>query len=69
MNKPKQSKPQPMAYSLASFCDAYDVPRSRAYEEIAAGRLQTFKIGRRRMVSAAAAAAWLSVLERGEAAA
>lgn len=60
-----KKKPQPaqQAYTVESFCAAFDVSRSRVYEEIAAGRLRSFKTGRRRMITADAARAWLDAMQ------
>ena len=38
---------QKRAYSLKSFCDAHDVGRSKIYEEISAGRLNSSNSGKR----------------------
>lgn len=46
------------AYSIPQFCDAYGVGRTQVFEEIKAGRLKSYKVGRRRYVSAAAAGEW-----------
>ena len=35
------------AYSLNHFCRSFDIGRSRAYLEIASGRLRVRKVGRR----------------------
>jgi excisionase family DNA binding protein len=51
------------AFTIAEFSEAFKVGRTTAYEEIAAGRLATYKVGRRRYISAHAAAEWQSRLE------
>ena len=46
--------------SIDVFCDLYSVGRTLAYNEIAAGRLKSFTIGRKRLIPAEAAEAWLA---------
>lgn len=50
-------------YSIPQFLAAFQVGRTKAYEEIAAGRLATYRVGRRRFISARAAEAWQARLE------
>ena len=52
------------AFSLTEFCARHGVNRHKAYEEIAAGRLQSYMLGNKRMVSRHAADAWQSVIEK-----
>jgi hypothetical protein len=40
------------AFSIAAFCERYSIGRTSAYEEIAAGRLQVVKAGKRTLVPA-----------------
>ena len=57
-----------LAYSIPHFMDVADIKsRSTVYKEIAEGRLQTVKVGRRRLIPVDAAREWLEQL-RGEAA-
>jgi hypothetical protein len=51
------------ALTIDEFTDTYKVGRTIAYEEIASGRLKTYKLGRRRYISAAAASEWQRRLE------
>lgn len=51
------------AFTIDEFTDTYKVGRTIAYEEIASGRLKTYKLGRRRYISANAAADWQRRLE------
>lgn len=46
------------AFSIPQFCDAYGVGRTQVFEEIKTGRLKTYKVGRRRFISATAGDAW-----------
>ena len=46
------------AYRVKDFCKAYGVSRSFAYQEMQAGRLNYFKVGRIRLISCEAAEAW-----------
>lgn len=51
------------AYTLEQFVSTYKVGRTKAFDEIATGRLATYKVGRRRYISARAAAEWQQKLE------
>ena len=46
------------ALSIEQFAGIYGVGRTRAFEEIKAGRLTSYTVGRRRYVSRAAADQW-----------
>ena len=46
------------AYDIPEFCEAYRVGRSTTYEEIRAGRLKIFKIGKLTRISIEAAENW-----------
>ncbi|MES2101676.1 MAG: helix-turn-helix domain-containing protein [Pseudomonadota bacterium] len=59
----RPSNPSPAAFTIPQFIEAFGVGRTSAYEEIAAGRLATYKVGRRRYISAHAAAEWQRRLE------
>ena len=50
------------ALSINEFCDRYSTGRTRAYEEIAAGRLRAVKAGRRTLIPEDSAEAWLAAL-------
>ena len=50
-------------YTVNQFIDSFKVGRTTTYVEIASGRLQTYKVGRRRYISAHAAAEWQRNLE------
>jgi hypothetical protein len=47
------------AMSLSEFCNAYGIGRTRAYEELKAGRLRARKAGRRTIISENDAEDWL----------
>lgn len=51
-----------LAFSIDGFCHASSLGRSYVYESIAAGKLRTVKLGRRRLILAEDARAFL----RGE---
>lgn len=53
-------KNQKRALSVDAFCDVYSVGRTLAYNQISIGRLQSFTIGRKRLISVEAAEAWLA---------
>ncbi len=54
------------AFTIAQFCDRYQAGRTRVYEEITNGRLATYRVGRRRFISARAAEEWQRQLEQAE---
>ena len=53
----------PRAYSPTSFCEAFDIGLTLFYELQKTGALKTVKLGRRTLVPADAAEAWLAALE------
>lgn len=55
---------QKLAYTVENCCEVADTNRSAIYKAIATGDLESFKIGRRRMVSSRALKKWLDGLER-----
>ena len=62
-----QSLPR-LAFHINELAQATGTNRVLLYAEIKAGRLQSFKLGRRRMVSAQAARDWIERVEREAAA-
>ncbi len=50
------------ALSINDFCERYDVGRTYAYQELAAGRLHAHKAGRRTIIPVAEAERWLRSL-------
>lgn len=50
------------AFSIAAFCEKYGIGRTSAYSEVAAGRLHVVKSGKRTLVPADSAEAWLKSL-------
>jgi hypothetical protein len=58
---PKIMDNEKRAFSIAAFCERYDIGRTSAYEEIAAGRLQVVKAGKRTLAPADAES-WLRSL-------
>lgn len=52
-----------LSYSIEDFCEATGTTRTTAYKAIADGRLRSFKLGRRRMISAGAAQEFIARLE------
>lgn len=50
------------AMSIPEFCMRYDVGRTKAYEEINAGRLRARKVGKRTLISDDDAEDWLKNL-------
>ena len=55
----RQRRALQRAMSLQVFCDRYDIGRTKAYEEIYAGRLKARKAGRRTIITADDAEDWL----------
>ena len=51
------------AFTVEQFISVFKIGRTICYEEIASGRLATYKVGRRRYISAHAAAEWQRKLE------
>ena len=51
------------AFTVEQFVGVFKIGRTTAYEEISTGRLSTYKVGRRRYISAHAAAEWQRRLE------
>ena len=47
------------AYDIKSFCKAFNVSRSFAYEEMKVGRLRRVKVGRRTLIPRPYALEWL----------
>ena len=57
---------RPRAYSVKSFCKAYDVSRSFTYNCFADGRLRSVKIAGRRLIPADAAERTLRLVDAYE---
>lgn len=53
------------AYSIAEFCQLVSLGRSKVYEELKSGRLGKVKVGRRTLIPASEAMAWLNRLTSG----
>lgn len=41
----------PLALTVNDFCEAFGLKRTKTYELIAQGRLETLKVGRRRLIT------------------
>jgi excisionase family DNA binding protein len=52
-------------FSIAEFCDATSLGRTRVYEEIKIGRLKAVRVGRRTLISNEEMHAWLLRLATG----
>lgn len=50
------------AYSIDTFCKVFDVGRTSVFAEIKAGRLRSRKVGRRTIILASEAEAWVNAL-------
>ena len=53
----------PLTYSIEQTMEALNLSRATIYAEINEGRLRTYKVGRRRMVSHDALANWIKARE------
>lgn len=53
----------PQTFTVNEFLNTYKVGRTKAYEEIQTGRLVTYRLGRKRLISARAADEWQRRLE------
>ena len=58
----RQRRAWQRAMSVQAFCERYDIGRTKAYEEINAGRLKARKAGRRTIITSDDAEEWLSHL-------
>jgi len=47
---------------MNTFCDEYETGRTKAYEEIASGRLKAIKLGSKTLIRREDAEAWLKSL-------
>jgi len=56
---------QKPALSIAEFCEAVSIGRTRAYVEIKSGRLRVLKVGRRSLITVKEMHAWLQRLALG----
>lgn len=52
------------AYSVTEFCELYGIGRSKAYDEMKAGRLKYRKCGRRRLIGEDDARDWFDALQQ-----
>ena len=51
------------AFSIPEFAEAFKIGRSTVYELLDSGELRSFHVGRRRLISYAAASEWQHKLE------
>lgn len=56
------NSPESLAYTIKRACEVADVGRTKLYEEIAAGRIKTRKLGRRVLILSDDLRAWLESL-------
>lgn len=54
------NEPNVKAYDIPTFCRLFSIGRTLTYAEIKAGRLKIAKIGRRTLIPAESAIAWLN---------
>lgn len=61
---PEQEKPGPLirpVYKMQKFCDDFGICPAKAYLEVKAGRLRTFKVGSNTCIAGEDALAWRSL--------
>jgi hypothetical protein len=58
----RQGRARQRAMSIDGFCKGYGIGRTKAYEEINAGRLKARKAGKRTIIAEDDAEAWLGLL-------
>ena len=54
-----------LAFSVDEFAEAHGICRATVYKEINEGRLQTMKVGRRRLISEESATSWRRLMGEG----
>jgi excisionase family DNA binding protein len=64
MSAPSKVDTESLAFDISGAARAMSVGRNKVYDEIAAGRLDARKVGRRTVISRAAIQAWLDSLPR-----
>lgn len=67
-NKRREAQLSKLAYTVDSATEVTDLSRTRLFAAIADGSLKSFRVGKRRMVSAAALQEFMEALATGEAA-
>ena len=65
MNKSPTPNFEKRNFRINEFTQIYGISRSKAYLEIGAGRLRSFKVGKITLISKEAAEAW-QTLQEGE---
>lgn len=53
------------AYKIHAFCKFFGIGKSKVYQEIKAGRLKTYKIGRSTLIAGEDAMAWQGRYRKG----
>ena len=62
------TNPEPLAVTIPDACGMIGLGRTKLYAEIAAGRLEARKVGKRTLIPVASLRSWLSSLPSVEAA-
>ena len=55
---------EPLAYDVSGAARVMGIGRNKLYDEIQAGRLEAYKLGRRTVITRAAIEAWFGKLPR-----
>lgn len=66
LNKKTQEPPEKLAFSIEEAMAGLDLSRQKLYNEINAGRLRTYRVGKRRLVSRQAILDYIAAREREE---
>jgi len=66
MDKPDQNTQRTLAVAPAEAARLLGVSRTRLYEELCAGSIPSFHLGRRRLIRIAALEAWMAARESGQ---
>jgi excisionase family DNA binding protein len=59
-----QATQPPRAIGILRFCEMYGISRSKTYELLASGELESTKIGKRRLIPFDAAESWFQNARR-----
>ncbi len=63
----REHSPAKLAYSVRSFCDAFDIGKTTFYELVKAGEIKTAKIGAKTIVTSTEAQRYAAKLDQAAA--
>jgi excisionase family DNA binding protein len=61
----RNTQPEPLSVDISEACRLIGLGRSKLYELLTAGEIQSVKVGKRRLVPMASLRAWLARLQAG----